>query len=347
MNVQTPIPRAIIGFFFACSLLLGACRGQEGKERTGAFFSFSKNSKAAEEGVPKPPHPLSIEGLRERDFPVLGIELRNAVEADEGLEAWDFTYDSEGYTIYGLLEKPAGAPPSPGGWPVIIVAHGYIPPDIFVTSKNYRSVTKYFAKGGFLVLKPDYRGHDRSEGIGDAPISTIDYSIDVLNLIEQIDSVPDADAEKVFLFGHSMGGGIGLRVLTVTKKLRGATLWAATSKGFPENTRYFIETERPKGVYSQELKEFRNVIEAIFTPDEYDSLDPGNYLDSIDVPILIHHGTHDHIVPLEWSTDLAEALEKAQADYTFYEYPGEDHNISVSYFKVMDRDMEFFRGLIE
>lgn len=273
--------------------------------------------------------------------------MKGAVEADEGLKAWDFTYDSEGFTIYGLLERPAGPPPSPEGWPVIILAHGYIPPDVFVTSKNYRSITRHFAKGGFLVLKPDYRGHDRSEGISNTPTSTIDYSIDVLNLIGQIDSVPGADTDKVFLFGHSMGGEIGLRVLTVSKKLLGATLWAPASKGFPENTLYFIKTERPKELRSQELAEFQNTIEALFDPDEYDSLNPGNYLDSIDVPILVHHGTHDDIIPFEWSAGLIEALKKAEVDCTFYEYPGEDHNISVSYYEVMDKDMEFFRSLID
>jgi len=323
-----------------CVLFFGACSRQKTEKQGSA--RTSEESETTESVLSETPHPLSIKGLKERVYPALEIELQDAIAVDEeGLEAWEFSYDSDGNTIYGLLEKPAGEAP-PKGWPVIIVAHGYIPPDIYSTSKNYRSVTRYYARGGFLVLKPDYRGHDRSEGESDSPTSTIDYSIDVLNLMEQIDSVPDADANNVFLYGHSMGGGIGLRVLTVSEALRGATLWAAVTNSFPESILYFVRQERP-----QKTEWYQNSIEALFTPDEYDSLTPANYLDSIDIPILIHHGTQDDSVPFEWSISFREALDKAQVDYTFYEYPGEDHNISKSYYKVMDRDMEFFRGLIE
>jgi len=338
--------RAIIaGGFLVCCILV-SCTRQGKQHQADVSASASRKLEIAENEKSKSPHPLSIEALRKRDFPELEIELQNRITADEGLEAWEFTYNSDGYTIYSLLEKPVGETP-PGGWPVIIVAHGYIPPDAFLTWRNYRSITKYFAKGGFLVLKPDYRGHGRSEGISNGPISAIDYSIDVLNLIEQIDSIEYANTDNVFLFGHSMGGDIGLRILTISEALRGATLWAPASKGFPENKLFFIRTERPEEVRAQELEDFQNSIDALFTPDEYDSLNPEDYFDLIDVPVLVHHGTADHIIPLEWSTSLIEAFDKKQVDYTFYEYPGEDHNISVSYYKVMDRDMEFFRDLIE
>lgn len=327
------------GLLLSCFLLVSACNRQEEQQRTSAS---SSEEVGTDESEPLEAHdPLSIEGLRERVFPKLEIELLNTVTADEGLEAREFSYNSDGYTIYGLLEKPAGAPP-PSGWPVIIVAHGYIPPEVYSTSKNYRSVTGYYAKGGFLVLKPDYRGHDRSEGVGEGPTATIEYSIDVLSLINQIDSVPDADPSRVFLYGHSMGGEISLRILTVNKMLRGATLWAPVSRRFPENMLYFIRKNRP-----EEAEAFQNALDALYAPDEYDMLTPNDYLDSIDIPILLHHGTQDESVPFEWSTELREAFDKVGLSYTFYEYPGEDHNISESFHKVLDKDMEFFRSLME
>jgi len=331
--------RVLIGLFLVCFLLLGACNR---RTEVQGLIRATSSEEAAEGEMMEPPHPLSIEGLRERDFPKLEIELGNAIEADEGLEAWEFTYDSDGNTIYALLERQIGEAPSSNGWPVIIVAHGYIPPEIYSTSQNYRSITRYYAKGGFLVLKPDYRGHDRSEGIARSPTATIDYSIDVLNLISQIDSVPDADTDNVFLFGHSMGGEITLRILTVSDAIKGATLWAPVTKKYPENMLYFVRKD-----YSVTLEELQNAINALFTPDEYDLLSPGNYLDLISIPTLIHHGTQDESVPFEWSIGFREALDEAEVDYIFYKYPGENHNISRSYYKVMDKDMEFFKGLIE
>lgn len=292
------------------------------------------------ESVPLP-HPMSIEGLRSREFSAGSISLLNQIEASEGLEAWEFSYESEGLEVFGLIEKPAGDAPD-GGWPVIILAHGYIPPDSYSTVDNYRLVTRYYAAGGFIVVKPDYRGHGRSEGAGGGPTRTIDYSIDVLNLIAGMESIPDADPDNIFLYGHSMGGEIGLRILTVNDSLKGASLWAAVTERFPENTLYFV---RKRG--AEEAARLQAQIDEQFTPEEYASLTPNNYLESIDVPMLVHHGTEDESVPYEWSAPFRERLDNAAVTYTFYEYPGENHNISRSFYKVMDKDMEFFRSLIK
>ena len=334
MRMYSYIARGLL-----CILLLGGCSRQKEGEQTN--LQASEELEVAENEASEEFNPLSIEGLRKRVYPALEIELKNTITAEEGLESWEFSYDSDGYTIYGLLEKPVGTPP-PKGWPVIIVAHGYIPPDTYSTSENYRSVTQYYAKGGFLVLKPDYRGHGRSGGNSGGPPASIEYSIDVLNLIGQIGSIPDADTDSVFLYGHSMGGEIGLRVLTVNKTLRGATLWASVTKPFPESRMYFMQKRNP-----QEAEEFQKSIEAVFTPDEYATLNPNGYFDSIGIPILIHHGTQDESVPFEWSVNFREELDKAQVEYTFYQYSGENHNISESFFEVLDKDMEFFRNLIE
>lgn len=287
------------------------------------------------------PHPMSIEGLRTREFKAENFTIMNRVDARDGLKAWDFSYKSEEFTNYGLIEKPAGDVP-PGGWPVIVLAHGYIPPDIYSTLDNYRLVTRYYAAGGFIVVKPDYRGHGRSESREGGPARTIDYSIDVLNLIAGLGNIPGADTNNVFLYGHSMGGEIGLRILTVNDSLRGASLWAAVTENFPENTLYFIRRRSEK-----DAARLQALIDTEFSRDDYASLTPNNYLESIDVPILVHHGTDDESVPFEWSIPFRKKLDNAGVDYTFYEYPGENHNISKSFYKVMDRDMEFFRSLME
>ena len=286
-------------------------------------------------------HPLSIPGLRERSYAAESLTLLDPVPASEGLEAREFSYRSEGLVNYGLIEKPAGDAPE-GGWPVIVLAHGYIPPDAYSTVDNYRLVTRYYAAGGFLVVKPDYRGHGRSEGRGGGPTRTIDYSIDVLNLIGGLDAIPDADTDNVFLYGHSMGGEIGLRILTVDDRLRGASLWAAVTEDYPENTLFFIRRRS-----ETEAAALKVLVEAEFDAEDYPSLTPNSYLESIDVPILVHHGTADESVPFEWSVPFRRRLEAAGVDFVFYEYPGEDHNISRSFYSVMDRDMAFFRSLMD
>ena len=295
------------------------------------------------EEAPKAYHPMSIPGLRKRNFEALEFNLLDEVPAKEGLLAREFSYKSEGHLIFGLIEHPAGPPPE-GGWPVIILAHGYIPPETYSTVSNYRMVTRYYAAGGFMVVKPDYRSHGRSEGpeADDNATRTIDYSIDVMNLIAGIDSIPDADISNVFLYGHSMGGEIGLRILTVNSSLKGASLWAGVTQNYPENTLYFV---RKRSV--EQAQELRKTVNSTFSDEEIPTITPNNYLDAIDVPILVHHGTEDESVPFEWSIPFRARLDEAGVDYRFYEYPGENHNISKSFYKVMDLDMEFFRNLID
>ena len=285
-------------------------------------------------------HPLSIPSLRRRNYGAGEFLILGEVDSKPGLLAREFSYQSDGYTVYGLIEQPAAGAPETG-LPVIILAHGYIPPESYSTLDNYRLVTSYYAAGGFMVVKPDYRGHGRSEGSGVSPTRTIDYSIDVMNLIAGLSHIEDADTGNIFLYGHSMGGEIGLRILTVTQVLKGATLWAAVTEPFPENTLYFVRKRS-----REEADRLQEKINNVISPEEYNSISPLNYMDSIHVPILVHHGTEDESVPFEWSSAFRDSMDNFGVDYQFYEYPGENHNISGSFYSVMDKDMDFFKGLI-
>ena len=291
------------------------------------------------ESAVEPPLPESIPGLRNRKYGTDEFRLLESIAAGDGLEAREFSYKSDGNRVYGLIEQPAGEAPE-GGWPVIVVAHGYIPPDQWSTTRNYRLVTGHYAAGGFLVVKPDYRGHGRSEGESNTSIiRTINYSIDVMNLIASLDDIPDADVDNVFLYGHSMGGEIGLRILTVNDTLRAATLWAGVTEDYPENTLYFVGKRSP-----ETAAQIRQIVNETYTEEQLPTLSPGNYLESIDVPVYVHHGTLDESVPFEWSIPFRSRLDAAGVEYSFFEYPGENHNISRSFYRILDADMEFFRS---
>ena len=181
------------------------------------------------------------------------------------------------------------------------------------------------------MIKPDYRGHGRSEGDEERSLTyTVDYSIDVLNLLAGIDDLPGADNNNVFLYGHSMGGEIALRILTINKDVKGVSLWAAVSQDFPENTLHYRRRRN-----FQEAKKLEKQIESIIGTANYKSIAPSTYFNSIRVPLIIHHGTADKSVPFEWSGPFLQRLDKAGVQYTFHKYPGENHNISQSFYKVM------------
>lgn len=60
--------------------------------------------------------------------------------------------------------------------------YDYISPQQYRTTKRYVADVGAFARGGFVVFKPDYRGHGSSQG---QPASTAcwspEYSTDVLS----------------------------------------------------------------------------------------------------------------------------------------------------------------------
>lgn len=92
------------------------------------------------------------------------------------------SYLSDGLKIYGLLTVPLENPP-PGGWPTIIFNHGYIPLDQYVTTERYQAYVNAFAQNNYVVFKPDYRGHGKSEGNPEGAYYSPVYTIDDLNAI--------------------------------------------------------------------------------------------------------------------------------------------------------------------
>jgi dipeptidyl aminopeptidase/acylaminoacyl peptidase len=228
------------------------------------------------------------------------------------------------------------------GYPVIIVNHGYIPPNIYSTVNSYHLITDYYAANGFLVLKPDYRGHDKSENSDEAPYDRLNYVIDVLTLLNSILSLKEADLNNIFVYGHSMGGDITLRLIEITDKVKGATLWAPVSAAFPENFLYFVRKRDTK--LADKLNE---IIEYKFKKEEYGKISAIANTHYIKTPLVIHHGTLDESVPYEWSLSLTDILSRNKVNYKFYTYK-DDHNFSKgNFYIVLKKDVDFFKSLIK
>ncbi len=122
-------------------------------------------------------------------------------------------------------------PKPKAGYPVLVANHGFDPtPDSIVSRPGdyYRDVPDIYAREGFLVVMPDYRGHNITEGIEFTTgfLATNYYTLDVLALLSALPGLDDADLDKLFLWGHSLGGEIALRTLLVDGSFRGASLWS-------------------------------------------------------------------------------------------------------------------------
>src|SRR3989344_883854 len=136
------------------------------------------------------PHPLSIQALKEGEYPGSDIVIEQTLDSGSNYKRYIASYKSEGLKIYGLLTVPGGpVPRSPEGevgWPVVIFNHGYISPSVYRTTEKYVAYQDAFARAGYITFKSDYRGHGNSEGNATGGYGSNDYTIDILNAVSSI-----------------------------------------------------------------------------------------------------------------------------------------------------------------
>jgi len=300
--------------------------------------------------TPTPTHPLMIEVMREQTYPGSEIVIEQELDPGSNYDRYLASYQSEGLKIYALLTVPQGEKPE-SGWPVILFNHGYIPPDEYRTTERYVAYVDGFARNGYIVFRPDYRGHGDSEGEATGSFGP-DYTVDVLNAVASVKQYPDADPGRIGMWGHSMGGGITLRAMVVTKDIQAGVIWAgmvADYAGLLEwRRRRFADrpTPTPDPDRADRRWEHEEMVETFGSLEEnpafWASIDPTSYLSDLSGPLQLHHGAADESVPLKFSTDLhARMLELGQT-VELYTYPGDNHNISNNFGTAMQHSLQFF-----
>lgn len=249
------------------------------------------------------------------------------------------SFVSDGLKQYALMMIPNGTPP-PDGWPVIILNHGHITPSAYSTINSYKALSEYYPRRGFVMIKPDYRGHGQSEGGAESLTNRIGYSIDVLNLLAGVEKLPNIDKTRIYMWGHSMGGEVTLRVLEVTDKVKAAVIWAPAVRDWPENVLHFArrgQTERAeklKAEYEQLFGGGRD--KGVATLD-------GENLKRIKIPVLVQHATGDASVPYEWGQQVTQKMQEAAITTELVTYQGDDHNIVRNRAEAQRRDVEWFK----
>ncbi len=181
---------------------------------------------------PTPPHPLSIEYLRKQTYPGSEVVLEEQLADGPNYYRYLASYRSEGLKIFALLTVPFGQRPETG-WPVVVFNHGYIPPDQYRTTERYVAYVDGFARSGYIVFRSDYRGHGNSEGEPRGAYGSPDYVIDILNAVAAMKNYPEADPNRIGMWGHSMGGYITLRSMVASPDIKAGVIWAGVVGSYP------------------------------------------------------------------------------------------------------------------
>jgi esterase/lipase len=216
------------------------------------------------------------------------------------------------------------------GWPVIIFNHGFHP-EPFMNGRRsidgisdrpgdyYRQIPQSLAHHGFLVVVPDYRGHNDSAGAEFTlkETSTHWYARDVLGVVKALESINNIDKNHLFMLGHSMGGQVTLSVAGLLgDKLSGASIWS---------------TQLPTKTDSRDTGLIRIV----------------SQLELINSPLNIHHAKGDQTTLFSGSVTIANQLTQLSKQNNLYSYASDSHLFTDDNLRLaIDRDVTFFRHIM-
>ncbi|NLE44240.1 MAG: alpha/beta fold hydrolase [Chloroflexi bacterium] len=303
---------------------------------------------------PTPAHPLAIESLRAVPYAGSDLVVEQALGPGSNYDRFIASYDSDGLKIYGLLTVPHGERPE-SGWPAVIFNHGYIPPDQYRTTERYIAYTDAFSRNGYVLFRPDYRGHGNSEGDAGGAYTSADYTIDVLNALASVRRYPAVDPNRIGMWGHSMGGQITLQVMVVSRDVRAGVIWAGLMGSYEDLQRWWWwprwgwsdGTPVAGGASQDRASAWLAEMETLYGAVDDDApfwaaLSPTSYLVDLSGPLQLHHGTGDTTVSTVFSEKLYRLVQEAGHPVELYLYDGDDHNISNSFGVAMVRSVEFF-----
>jgi dienelactone hydrolase len=284
------------------------------------------------------PHPMSIVAARQRDYPASTITIEQTLEPGANYFRYYAGYQSEGLHIYGLLTVPFGEAP-PSGWPAIVFNHGYIAPAAYQTTQRYIAYVDQLTRAGYVVFKIDYRGHDQSQGEATGAYGDPGYTTDVLNALSALQASPLVDADRIGMWGHSMGGFLTLRAMVISHDIKAGVIWSGVVGSYADMLCCWhhpaprIPSLSPDPDYHVS---WRDQWIAVFgapevNPQFWDLLSANAYLADLSGPVQFSQDLYQDVMAIQGHVPVE-----------YYEYPGDDHNIA-SYFNLaMQRTIEFF-----
>jgi len=285
----------------------------------------------------KKPDPISVQALIERDYNGRDLDVGRLLDDAGAYRRYLVTYRSQDLKISGVMNVPDGK----GPFPVLVLAHGYIDPDVYKPGQGMRREQDYLARQGYVVLHTDYRGHATSDDDNSVDYELrLPYAVDVINAVLAVkeSKLDYLDGDRVGLFGRSMGGNVTLNALVATPGLvDAAVVYASTSSLAADNYRTFSDDD---DALNRRIDRGYGLPED--APKFWRAASPRPYFDRVTEPIQIHHGTRDDTCPLEWSEETHVALEEAGKVSQLLRYRGEGHTFYSQWQRSIERTESFF-----
>jgi dipeptidyl aminopeptidase/acylaminoacyl peptidase len=213
-------------------------------------------------------------------------------EADSPVERV-FIKSKDGVYVAAAVRKPKGN----GPFPVLVHFHGApggrgIDQLVTWARGDFGSpVFERVLQEGYVVVIADYRGEDFSTFADQPPATAVTSADDAVAVIDHVRKLPYVDAQRIHVYGVSLGGDVTMHLLTRTS-VRAAILGA----GAP--IRFLGIKPNPNASPADRLRDA--------TMDEARAT---SNIEKVTTPILILVGTDDPLLQLNRA--LHDRLEKS------------------------------------
>jgi len=288
--------------------------------------NLKDSSTPVEEATPMPtstltptqtplPAPNSLDALKNRSYGTGKFTVDRLWYSYDRFKRYYIVYDSDDLIIHGFVNVPIGE----GPFPVIIALHGSVPRDEYQTLDYSTRYADDLAKNGYIVLHPNLRNYPPSSVTERRGDSHAGYTIDVLNLLAYVRELAGkegifeaADINRMGIWGHSIGGGIAMRTMSVEPgAFKAAILYGAVSQ------RYATVVDG-SGIFD---------------------------FSEVETKIGVHHGESDEVISVEHSRLLCLQLEQIGKEPECYFYEDQPHTLYRDQWAdplFMERTLEFF-----
>ena len=246
--------------------------------------------------------------------------------------------------------------------PIIIFCHGF---KGFKNWGHYDLVAEEFANRGFVFVKFNfsYNGTTLEQPTDFADLEAFgnnNFSIEledtglVIDYVEKNAQSYHADKNKIYLIGHSRGGGITILRTFEDKHVRKLVTWASVKDAHDFFIMQDIEQWKADGFISslnartqQKMPLYFQIYEDYIA--NKDRLDIMKAAANIDVPWLIVHGTNDEAVPFSYAEKLHQLNENSElfivenGNHTFGgNHPWNENSLPADVKLVVSKTIDFF-----
>jgi uncharacterized protein len=237
---------------------------------------------------------------------------------------------------------------------VVIYCHGF---KSFKDWGTFNLIAKLFAEQNYVFVKFNFSHNGTTaENPEECPdpeaFAKNNFSIEmddlgqVIDWVENTHEIPaeEMDTSKIYLLGHSRGGGIAILKAAEDPRIRKVVTWASVNDFSKNWNAERLDIWKEKGYQEMEnkrtgqvLKMYYQLVEDYFIHKR--RLDISEAVKHLKIPLMVIHGTEDEGVPLEQALEM----KRLNPDIQLELIPGAGHTFGARHpysEKILPQDMQ-------